>query len=130
MPGSAQLGLAKRLLERYEWWRFEPHPEWAEPHWTKENYSAPYAAGIPVVSTTVGAEGLAGGGVCAIADEPAAFAGEILRLFDDPEEGAAMAERARALVTSRFAMRVMTRNLAVNFREAVRAKRAKEDVSV
>jgi hypothetical protein len=47
LPGSRQLGLAKRLLERYEWWRFEPHPEWIEPHWTPENYAAPYAAGIP-----------------------------------------------------------------------------------
>jgi hypothetical protein len=47
LPGSAQLGLAKRLLQRYEWWRFEPHTEWAEPHWTPENYQAPYAAGIP-----------------------------------------------------------------------------------
>lgn len=47
LPGSAQLGIAKRLLERYDWWRFEPHPEWIEPHWSKENYFAPYAAGIP-----------------------------------------------------------------------------------
>jgi hypothetical protein len=29
-PGSAQLGLNKKLLEAYPWWRFEPHPEWAE----------------------------------------------------------------------------------------------------
>ena len=34
LPGSAQLGLGKALLTRYEWWRFEPHPEWAEPHWS------------------------------------------------------------------------------------------------
>lgn len=47
LPGSFQLGLAKRLLERYPWWRFEPHPEWVEPHWSKENYFAPYSAGIP-----------------------------------------------------------------------------------
>jgi hypothetical protein len=47
LPGSAHLGLAKRLLERYEWWKFEPHPEWVEPHWSKENYTRPYAAGIP-----------------------------------------------------------------------------------
>jgi hypothetical protein len=47
LPGSGQLGLAKRLLERYEWWRFEPHPEWVEPHWSKDKYLLPYAAGIP-----------------------------------------------------------------------------------
>jgi hypothetical protein len=47
LPGSSQLGIAKRLLERYEWWRFEPHPEWVEPHWTEDDYSLPFAAGIP-----------------------------------------------------------------------------------
>ena len=47
LPGSGQLGLAKRLLERYPWWRFEPHPEWVEPHQTKENRLSAYAAGIP-----------------------------------------------------------------------------------
>ena len=70
-PGSEQVGIGKELLCRYSWWRFEPHPEWVEPHWTnqdfawgfpvfppltggwvqpqwcKENYALPYAAGIP-----------------------------------------------------------------------------------
>jgi len=47
LPGSAQLGIAKRLFMRYEWWRFEAHPEWVEPHWTREDYVQAYAAGIP-----------------------------------------------------------------------------------
>jgi len=47
LPGSGQLGLAKRLLERYPWWQFEVRPEWVEPHQTKENRRLPYAAGIP-----------------------------------------------------------------------------------
>jgi len=47
LPGSAQVGLGKRLLERYEWRRFEPHPEWVEPHWTPGDPMQPYAAGIP-----------------------------------------------------------------------------------
>jgi len=47
LPGSVQLCLGKRLLGRYRWWLFEPHPEWVEPHWTKDNYLRPYAAGIP-----------------------------------------------------------------------------------
>jgi Protein of unknown function (DUF4038)/Domain of unknown function (DUF5060) len=47
LPGSHQVGLGKRLLASYEWWRLEPHPEWVEPHWTGQNYQLPYAAGIP-----------------------------------------------------------------------------------
>ncbi len=47
LPGSEQLGIGKRLLERYRWWLFEPHSEWVEPHWTPDNYIQPYAAGIP-----------------------------------------------------------------------------------
>jgi hypothetical protein len=47
LPGSKHLGLAKALLMRYEWWKFEPHPEWVEPHWSKQEYARPYAAGIP-----------------------------------------------------------------------------------
>jgi len=47
LAGSAQLGVGKRLLERYRWWEFERHPEWAEPHATPENYRLAYAAGIP-----------------------------------------------------------------------------------
>lgn len=38
-PGSAQLGLGKRLLEKYPWSRFETHPEWVE--------KGCFAAGIP-----------------------------------------------------------------------------------
>ncbi len=47
LPGSRQLGMAKRLLERFEWWRIEPHPEWVEPHWNDQNYFLPFAGGIP-----------------------------------------------------------------------------------
>lgn len=45
-PGSGQVGLAKRFLERYEWHRFAPHPEWVENHATPERTWAPYAGGI------------------------------------------------------------------------------------
>lgn len=47
LPGSKQLGLSKSLLMRLPWWRMEPHPEWVDPHWTAENYTQPYCAGIP-----------------------------------------------------------------------------------
>lgn len=52
---SVQMGIAKRLLERYRWWQLEPHPEWTEP-WPKslrveyrkfDRYFGCYAAGIP-----------------------------------------------------------------------------------
>jgi hypothetical protein len=47
LEGSRQLGLAKSLLTEYDWWRFEPHPEWVEPAGSAENVAAPFAAGIP-----------------------------------------------------------------------------------
>ena len=47
LPGSTHLGRSKSLLERFEWWRIEPHPEWVEPHWNGGNQMAPLAAGIP-----------------------------------------------------------------------------------
>lgn len=47
LPGSRQLGLAKSLLMRYPWWRFEPHQEWVDPASSSENYFLAYAAGIP-----------------------------------------------------------------------------------
>jgi hypothetical protein len=47
LPGSQQLGLAKALLARFEWWRLEPHPDWVDPHWSDSDYMRAYAAGIP-----------------------------------------------------------------------------------
>ena len=47
LPGSRQLGLARAFLEKYEWWRFEPHPEWVDPAATAEQPNAAFAAGIP-----------------------------------------------------------------------------------
>jgi hypothetical protein len=46
-PGATQLGLAKNLLGKFEWWRFEPHPEWVNPAASPENVDLPFAAGIP-----------------------------------------------------------------------------------
>jgi hypothetical protein len=47
LPGSEQVGLGRRVLERYDWWRLEPEPDAVEPHWSDENYYAPHAAVIP-----------------------------------------------------------------------------------
>ena len=38
-PGSTQIGLGKKLLEKYPWAQFESHPEWVE--------AGSFAAGIP-----------------------------------------------------------------------------------
>jgi glycosyltransferase involved in cell wall biosynthesis len=87
-----------------------------------------FAAGIPAVSTRVGAEGLADkdGEFCGLADDPAAFAAAIVRLFHHPEEAGAMATRARALVENKFDMRVMTDRLMHSYRAAVAEKRRKD----
>jgi hypothetical protein len=45
LPGSFQMGLGKKLLEKYEWWKFESHPEWTDVK-GKGNIKA-YCAGIP-----------------------------------------------------------------------------------
>jgi hypothetical protein len=56
LPGSAQLGFGKKLLEQFPWQKFEPHPEWAAFAATAgasdrqgEDYTGPQAAGIPGV---------------------------------------------------------------------------------
>jgi GT2 family glycosyltransferase len=84
-----------------------------------------FAAGIPVVSTPLGAEGLAGkdDNICALAAEPAEFAQEILDLFDDHEKARKLACRAREHVVSTRDMRVLTERLVDSYREVVREKR-------
>ncbi|MBN1350902.1 DUF4038 domain-containing protein [candidate division KSB1 bacterium] len=48
LPGSAHLGIGKRLLEKYPWWQFEPHPEWVNTAGDPSDaYFRAYAAGIP-----------------------------------------------------------------------------------
>ncbi len=83
-----------------------------------------FAAGIPCVSTRLGAEGLASedGPVCRLADDPREFAQKIVELFRHPEEASAMARRAREYLEQRHDARAMARRLADSYREAVRSK--------
>ena len=69
-----------------------------------------FAAGIPVVSTQVGAEGLArkDGEFCLLADDPREFA-QSGRAVRESGAGAAMAERARAEVVENWDMAAITR---------------------
>ena len=34
LPGSYQVGMGAKLLRKYPWWRFAPHPEWVTPRGT------------------------------------------------------------------------------------------------
>ena len=85
-----------------------------------------FAAGIPVVSTRLGAEGLADtdGEFCALADDADSFAAHIVKLLGDAEGAAKMAERARAEVVAKRDMRVMTESLVECYRSEVKRMRA------
>jgi GT2 family glycosyltransferase/glycosyltransferase involved in cell wall biosynthesis len=84
-----------------------------------------FAAGIPVVSTPLGAEGLAAkdGEICALAEDPTEFARKIVELFEDPEKARRLACRAREQVVATRDMRVLTERLMESYREVIRTKR-------
>ena len=86
----------------------------------------PISAGIPVVSTRLGAEGLADqdGALCALADDPESFAAHIVKLLRDPESAAQMAERARADVVAKRDMRVMTERLVESYKAEITRMRS------
>jgi glycosyltransferase involved in cell wall biosynthesis len=58
------------------------------------------AQGVPVVSTTIGAEGLPvpDGEAILLADDPASFAGAVSRILDSPVLAEDLSRRARELV--------------------------------
>jgi len=60
-----------------------------------------WAAGAPVVSTTIGAEGLPHAGMI-VADEPAAFAGAVLSLLNSPSRRQALGAEGRREFDSTF----------------------------
>ena len=62
------------------------------------------ATGMPVVSTTMGAEGTdtVNGLDILLADDPSTFAIKVIQLLQEPEQYSYLVERARTLVKSRF----------------------------
>jgi GT2 family glycosyltransferase len=84
-----------------------------------------YAAGIPVVSTVIGAEGLSkfDGDTCALADDPSEFAAKTVELLKDPGRAADLARKARARVMAEWDMATITRKLAESYREVIAEKR-------
>ena len=86
-----------------------------------------FASGIPVVSTTLGAEGLArlDGEFCALADDTDGFAAKVVQLLEDEQTARAMAGRARREVETNWDMAVITKKLASKYSEILGEKRAR-----
>ncbi|MBI3209356.1 MAG: glycosyltransferase [Candidatus Solibacter usitatus] len=84
-----------------------------------------FCTGIPVVSTRIGAEGLAtkDGEICRLADDPNQFAEQILEIFAKPEESIAMAERAYEFSTTHRDIAKMTDRLVESYHTALAKKR-------
>ncbi len=80
-----------------------------------------FAAGIPAVSTTVGAEGLTKqpGLLCELGDTPEEFAAAVLKLFTDADYARQLAVRARQEVESTRDIRTMTAKLEGVYRSEV-----------
>jgi O-antigen biosynthesis protein len=85
-----------------------------------------FAAGIPVVSTHLGAEGLTDrdGDICALADQPAEFARRVVDLLRDPQKAAEMAARAREEVVTKRDIRAMTERMVEGYRAEVLRRNA------
>jgi len=83
-----------------------------------------FASGIPVVSTYVGAEGLArtDGEFCFLADDPLAFADRVIELFTNPERGEQLAAAARAEIMANWDMPAITEKLVASYRAALKTK--------
>jgi GT2 family glycosyltransferase/glycosyltransferase involved in cell wall biosynthesis len=84
-----------------------------------------FATGIPVVSTTLGAEGLArvDGEFCALADDARGFAAKVVALLDNCHLAHEMAARAREEVERNWDMEVVTGRLVGKYRELIQQKR-------
>ena len=83
------------------------------------------ALGVPVVSTTKGAEGLdvVDGAHLLLADEPHDFAAATVRLMRDGALRARLAEQARARVEERYDWRAIGAGFASLVEEAVERRR-------
>jgi glycosyltransferase involved in cell wall biosynthesis len=71
------------------------------------------AEGIPIVSTTLGYEGIEAtpGRDILVGDTPEAFAAEVLRVLDDPDLGRQLAANGRRLIEEKYSYRYACRPL-------------------
>ena len=83
------------------------------------------AAGIPVVTTSIGAEGIEcePGLDLLIADDPEEFAGHVVRLLEDQDLAGRMAARARRVVETRYHWEALARSFENVCLEALAKKR-------
>lgn len=86
-----------------------------------------YAAGIPVVSTSIGAEGLTCGtqALCEIADDARTFSRAILDLLSNQERAAELAAAARVFVETHWDVEANTMRMEKRYRELLLQKQAK-----
>jgi glycosyltransferase involved in cell wall biosynthesis len=86
------------------------------------------AYGMPIVSTTKGAEGLnvQDGEHLLLADSPLAFANAVQRLLADPAESARLGARARELVRQAYCWDAIGDRLRAIVVETLRAHQAGE----
>ena len=82
------------------------------------------ACGRPVVTTSIGAEGIAEADeeALVVVDDPAEFADAVVALLEDGARRTAMGERARKLVERRFSWRRVMDDLDSIYAELVRVK--------
>ena len=83
------------------------------------------AAGLPVVTTAIGAEGLdATDGVeLLIADDPDAFAARVVRVLEDSELWTTLSDAGRALIAESFSLDVMAVRVAELLSDRIPAAR-------
>ncbi|MHB8843605.1 MAG: glycosyltransferase [Nitrospirota bacterium] len=69
------------------------------------------ACGIPIVSTTLGAEGLPvqNGVHLLLADDPASFAGSVIRIIQDREFAQTLAANCRSLIEGNYSLTTLVR---------------------
>jgi glycosyltransferase involved in cell wall biosynthesis len=79
------------------------------------------AQGVPVVSTTIGAEGLPvpDGEAILIADDPAEFADAVVTLLDTPDRRERLAEQARALMMDEYSWATVAKRFLTLLNQAV-----------
>lgn len=80
-----------------------------------------WASGIPVVSTTFGAEGngAVDGENIVLADDPESFADGVLKILDSPEYGEMLAENASRLVNEMYTVDYCGRKLVESYMDLV-----------